>query len=289
MAFRRRYARRSTRSRVRSSRRVSRRTSRRTTTRYRRTPRRSFTRRRILNTSSVKKQDNMLAVRTDSIGANPVQGPFSIPGTGAAFLWCATSRDRGTGAGVDPTASSVRERDLVYMRGLKENIIMTTNSAAAWRWRRLCFTCKGLPFQTPVSLETSSGWVRMLRNIGGSSAITAATDYIFKGAQNVDWQDVFVAKPDTNRIKVYYDSLRTLSSGNAQGRFFRSRHWYPMNQNLMYGNDENGENETGGDLSTLGRAGMGDYYVLDFFDASTLNATDTLAFQPEATLYWHER
>lgn len=248
-----------------------------------------MTKRRILNATSVKKQDNMLAVRTDPTGANPVQGSFLVLGTGAQFLWCASGRDRGADVGADPTASSVRERDLVYARGLKESIIMTTNSPASWRWRRIAFTCKGVPFSSPVDLETSSGWVRMLRNVAGTAAGTTITSYIFKGAQNVDWQDVFVAKLDTNRVKVYYDKLRTLSSGNSNGKFFRSKHWFPMNQNLLYANDENGETETGDTHSTLGRAGMGDFYVLDFFDCTTLSSSDTLQFQPEATFYWHEK
>lgn len=230
----------------------------------------------------------MLALSLDAAGGNPQQRAFSIPGTGALFIWCATARDRGLSTG-DPVASSVRERDEVFMRGLKENIIMATNSAASWRWRRICFTCKGTPLGTTMASETNSGWTRQLWNRAGSPYALTISTFLFRGAQGVDWQDVFVAKPDTNLVKVHYDRLRTLSSGNNVGRFFRDSRWYPMNQNLMYQNDEQGETESNEYFSTYGRAGMGDYYIVDYFDCSTLAASDTLSFQPEATLYWHEK
>lgn len=287
MAYLRRYARRSRRPL---------RTTRSTRTRYprraRRAPFRKSTRmskRRILNTSSVKKQDNMLALSLDSSGGTPEQRAFDVPGTGALFVWCATARDRGTSSGSDATASSVRERDAVYMRGLKESIIMSTNSAASWRWRRICFTVKGVPLGTGVATETNSGWTRQLWNRAGTAFSGVVASLIFRGTQGVDWQDVFVAKVDTNNIKVCYDRLRTLSSGNQVGKFFRDKRWYPMNKTLVYQNDEAGEGESNEFFSTNGRAGMGDYYIVDYIDCATLNSADTLKFQPEATLYWHER
>ncbi len=112
---------------------------------------------------------------------------------------------------------------------------------------------------------------------------------IFRGTQGIDWVDFFVAKPDTNRIKVYSDTLRTFQSGNQSGRYFKSQKWYPMNENLVYGNDERGETEDPVIYSTAGRQGMGDYYIMDFFDCTTFASADTLFFQPEATLYWHEK
>lgn len=230
----------------------------------------------------------MLALTLDSTGGSPTQQAASIPGTGALFVWCATSRDR-SDTSSDPTASSVRERDTIYARGLKESIIMKTNSAVSWRWRRICFTCKGVPFGTTVSSETNAGWVRQLWNRGGTTFAGTVASLLFRGQQGVDWQDVFVAKLDTNNITVKYDHLKTLSSGNQNGKFFRHKQWMPMNKNLTYANDENGENETLASYSTFGKQGMGDYYIVDYFDSASLLSTDTLSFQPEATFYWHEK
>ncbi len=203
-------------------------------------------------------------------------------------MWCPTARDRGSNIS-DPVSSSVRERDAVYMRGLKENIILKTNTSVSWRWRRICFTCKGMPLGTSMVSETNSGWTRQLWNRGATTFAALVANLIFKGQQGVDWQDVFVAKLDTNNIKVCYDRLRTLSSGNQNGKFFRDNRWYPMNKTLVYQNDEQGEAESNEAFSTTGRAGMGDYYIVDYFDSASLTSSDVLNFQPEATLYWHER
>lgn len=280
-------------------RRYSRRRTRRSTAprrRYRRTSGRASrlmsrtSRRRILNIASKKKQDNMLATRLDAGGNNPTVGAFTIPGTGGQFLWSPTIRDRASGATPsDPTSVSVRESDICYMRGLRESIIFASNSAASWRWRRVCFTCKGLPFGPQVALETNNGWTRLLWNIAGTGVLSTAVDTVFRGTQGIDWVDFFVAKVDTNRVKVYSDTLRTFSSGNQAGKYFKDKKWYPMNENLVYNNDERGEGETATTASTTGRAGMGDYYIMDLFDCTTLAAADTLFFQPEATLYWHEK
>lgn len=249
-------------------------------------------RRRILNISSTKKQDNMLSVTATSTGGTPTPGPLIIPGNvPVQLVWCATARDRASTLGSD-TVSSVRERDVCYMRGLKERISVVTNNGAAWKWRRICFTAKGLNanFGAGVdSLETSAGWVRLVANQNNTTMGNFLLQYMFKGAQGVDWADAFTAKVDTNRISVKYDKLFRLSSGNSQGKYFDRKFWHSMNHNLVYSNDEAGESEGNDNHSTLGRAGMGDYYVVDFIVCSTNQSGDTLTMNPEATLYWHER
>lgn len=290
MPLRRSYAR-STRYRRRSTRRYPRRSTRRVISRRRPTRNRYNSRRRILNITSRKKQDNMLGMSANSDGSAPTPVAFGIPTTGAVFLWCATARDRVSSKG-DPTASSMRETDTVFMRGLKESITFQQNTGTSWRWRRICFTVKGRPFAPLVdSLETSIGWTRLMSNKVSSSV--AITDVLFRGTAAVDWQDAWVAKVDTQRVTVHYDKLMTLGSGNNLGRFHRFKHWYPMNKNLVYNNDENGEGETINNYSTYGKPGMGDYYIVDFFDGIRTTPSgepeDQLLFQPQATLYWHEK
>ena len=287
MVFRRRYARRSTRYRRRPTRRIPRRTTRRPATRTRRSGYRS--RRALLNITSKKKQDNMAPYNqaTSSLGAVTIAG-----NVGAIFVWCATARDRVSEVN-DPTASSVRQTDLCYMRGLKENINLGTDSGASWRWRRICFDVKST-FGFVTSNETSNGWTRYLNNINGTPSASELSALLFKGTESVDWYDPFTAKVDTQRVRIHYDKMRILSSGNSTGRYFKSKHWYPMNQNLQYANDENGESEDGSIFCSESRVGMGNYYVVDFFDCidnttGSSGANSNLRFGPEATLYWHER
>ena len=88
----------------------------------------------------------MLAVAVNSTGVVS-QGATTVASTNitgvAAFIWCATARDRTAGVSGSPNANSVRESDLVFMRGLKERITIATDSDMSWRWRRICFTKKG--------------------------------------------------------------------------------------------------------------------------------------------------
>jgi len=229
------------------------------------------------------------ATNPDGTGGTPTS--FGVPQTGGTFLWCATARDR-VSQDDDANASSLRSSDICFMRGLKERIVLTPNDDVSWMWRRITFTMKGATdIFTPIAnyIETSRGWNRLLVNSQNSTTASAITTYVFEGAVNVDWLDTMTAKVDTSRVKLMSDKTRVLGSGNTRGRFHRYKFWYPMNKNLVYANDESGETETAEVLSSRGRHGMGDYYVLDFFKCADPSNPHLLDFNPEATLYWHEK
>lgn len=225
-------------------------------------------------------------------------GAYNVSGSvGGFFLWCSTARDR-TSLTNDNNASSVRSSDTVYMRGLKETISLRTNSGETWRWRRIVFTTKdsavrltGVTGTAPVAIEASpNGWVRLLNNQSSNGTNTGLIyAFIFKGMGGVDWLNAMSAKTDSSRISVMYDKTVTLQSGNASGITRQYKRWHPMNKNLTYDNDENGEQETISYFSTAAKPGMGDCYVLDFFECNQQTSANILAFQPQATLYWHEK
>lgn len=238
----------------------------------------------------------MIPTTANPDGTNLATGGYVVPGNvGAAFLWCATARDK-IAIGGDGTASSVRESDVCYMRGLKEDLYLTSSTGSSWRWRRICFTARGFEntavITSRTSLETSNGWVRLLASVKNTTNDVNIQTYLFQGAAGIDWIDPFIARPDNNRVSIKYDRTRILRSGNANGVFLHSKQWMPMNSNLVYNTDEQGESENNGVnsfYSTVGRKGMGDYYVYDIFDNLEALSTNQLIFRPEATLYWHEK
>ncbi len=218
------------------------------------------------------------------------------------FPWVASAR-----IGVDyatpslPThsiAESQRTSSLCYMRGLKENMLITTSSGQPWRWRRICFTFKGDDLwendqaNYHWSLFTATqGMVRVLNNIVPlANAYNTLNDVLFEGTVGEDWASVFNAKVDTQRINIKSDTTRTIASGNANGVLRNYKKWYPMNKNLQFDDDDSGGGYSTGRYSTRNEGTMGDYYVIDYFVAG-LGATDNdrLAFNAEATLYWHEK
>lgn len=259
--------------------------------------------RRILNKTSQKKRDTM-APLTDVVAGNPESGTFSQTaavisgGTGQFFTfpWIATARDGNSTTGVNGTKieAATRTSTTCFMRGLRENILIETNSGESWRWRRICFTMKGEgiteddkdPADSHYFREASSGYTRLINQAPNENVI----ENVFKGSRDIDWVDVFTAQVDTSRVSIKYDRSRVIQSGNASGVSRMYKIWHPMNHNLVYNDDEIGAGEVTLPMSTESRAGMGDYYVVDFFQPTTgSSTTDQLAFLPNASLYWHEK
>lgn len=219
----------------------------------------------------------------------------------AAFLWCATARDNTTSSALGKGTtfdSATRTSSTPYIVGLKEAIEIQVSTGMPWQWRRICFTYKGpLGLTTSpsfaTSIETSNGWMRLVNQVPGDNG--GGQQYIlfeklFKGQNTVDWNDAMTAKTDNNRVTVKYDKTCSLASGNESGFIRKYNRWHDMHKTLVYNDDELGGGETASVYSTLGKAGMGDYYVLDLFRARTGSTTsDQLSFRPESTLYWHEK
>lgn len=238
----------------------------------------------------------MAPVSTTATGGTPTAGSVTISGNVSYFFtWCPTARARQ--AGSDPTSVTNRESDTVFIRGLKENITFRTvasgtNGAACWLWRRVVFTTKGLAAAQGTSIDylyTSSGYVRLLADQNTSSFGSVISALIFQGNFGTDWNDLMTAKTDNTRVTIHYDKVRRLAPGSASNQIWRYKMWHPFNKNLVYNNEENGPNETNQVYSTLGKPGMGDAYVVDMFTCATNSSTETLAFNPEACLYWHEK
>lgn len=262
--------------------------------------------------TSTKKRDNMLAYTNVTADTNNGGATYrsDVPailtggqGVNAArvLLWCATARDNTTSSSnVKGTQFDLAARTSTtpYMVGLKEAIEIQVSTGMPWQWRRICFTYKGplgLTYSTTqaVATETSNGYVRVVNDITGDAG--GGQQYIlfeklFKGQNTVDWNDVMTAKVDNTRVSLKYDKTCTLASGNEDGFIRKYNRWHSMRKTLVYNDDELGGGQAAQQFSTQGRAGMGDYYVLDIFRARTgSTASDQLSFRPEATLYWHER
>lgn len=273
------------------------------------TKRRAMSKRRVLNVTSRKKKDTMLAMSNTTVTGTPqpvTVAPASVnANTGGTFLWCATARDLTPGAGdlARIAQDATRTAHLCYMRGLAENLRIQTNSSLAWFHRRICFTYKGtVPFRTRPSadtgtavqyIETSNGMQRLWFN----STINQTPNYlndingvIFKGAQGIDWNDTMTARVDSARIGVKYDKVRLIKSDNENGAIRVQKHWHPMNKNLLYDEDETGASTDVSYWSAQSKVGMGDYYIIDFFQGAFGGGTgDIIRIDSTSTLYWHEK
>lgn len=197
------------------------------------------------------------------------------------------------------TQTAARTASTCFMRGLKEKISFNLLENEPFKWRRICFTIKDQqlyslagPGKVLYGAEsTLGGYVRVLNSVTGTDLYEALQNVVFKGIINRDWNDPFTAPVDTARISLRYDKTRSLNPGSDGGTVRTFNLWHPMNKNLVYDDDETGDLISDNSFSTGGKAGMGDYFVLDFIsgyaaeDSNDLSAT----FSPEATLYWHEK
>lgn len=254
--------------------------------------------------TSQKKKDNMcnysnVTAAAPVGGANYSSDAAILNGGRTYFFpWVASARsgvDTNNG-GADPIDEAMRQSSTCYLKGLKERVQIQTSTGMPWQWRRICFTMKGnalLQGDTSGarwSLITSAGHVRLVNNIGGTTQGTTLIDLMFDGAYGTDWISPFTAKVDTDVITLKYDRTRIIQSGNANGVMRNYTMWHNMNHNIVYNDEENGDNMVTGRYSVQGKQGMGDYYVIDIIAAGTGSTTsDNLSFQPEATLYWHEK
>lgn len=267
-----------------------------------------MSKKRILNTTSRKKSDTMAPnISYPASTAEGSVGPAVIPSGPEAYfsLWCATARplreifvnDRG-----DVTAG--RSSRTCFIRGLKENVSYVTSDSEAWRHRQIIFTAKGdLPLgeqfegdRTISSVTTSDGRETFFRGLS-SLPLANRTPFIallFKGNGNSDagvqdWTDMLMAPVDKTRFRVLYDNITDIRSGNDTSTIKTRKRWHPINKNLVYGDEEIGNQMFSSYKSTIGKPGIGDVYVFDIFASITNAAGSQLLYSPTTTLYWHEK
>lgn len=272
---------------------------------------------RILNVTSVKKRDTMMpfsnttvaGVASGTFAANPlyllasssILGTFPVSASASVMCWAATARSTystNVPALGTPNDQSTRSASNCYMRGLSEVVRIRTNDATSWKWRRICFEFKPganllntLNTETyPNYLLTSVGMVRTLAALTGP--YTSLYPFLFRGTYGNDWTDPLEARVDGDLVTLRYDKIRTISSNSGQLFDKTYKMWYPMNKTLFYADDEIGGKESVATYNaSLSRKGMGDYMVIDIIQQSASNSTTTgtLCFEPQATLYWHEK
>lgn len=265
-----------------------------------------MSKRGILNVTSRKKRDTMLTVTNITAAAQQAGTTYTIApaiitgGTNAKppIIWCPTARQASNlGNAGTVFLDATRTATKCYMKGLSENVEIQISDGCPWQWRRICFTYKGFnnvtPDTTGFSLyyqSTTAGYARMMNMVPNNTYKDSVEGLIFQGVANADWDDPIIAPLDKSRITVKYDKTRHLASGNDSGSIRKYKLYHPMNKTLVYGDDEAAGGKNVSFYSVQSKAGMGDYFVVDFFRPRIgSTTTNQLSFTSNATLYWHEK
>lgn len=282
----------------------------------------------VLNTTSTKKRDVMLAVsNTTPLGQPQLgnegfrTGPIYVRGgptdglsnvNGAVFVWSPTQRPINDNTVSENTRST---RD-VYHKGFRERMRVESSSATPWIWRRIVVETKEDDFRYDAANEDfpnrpPRGYLPWYQGPGGISrlwynqygnrelpsdtrideVINAVTDRLFEGQQGTDWTDTLDAKPDRDRYTVRYDRKFTLSSHNDEGFVRKLNFYHPFESTMYYDHDEAGGG-TGNQsvVCTQSKKGMGNIYIIDIIEGGfSSDDTDILRISSEAVTYWHER
>uniref|UniRef100_A0A8E7G265 Capsid protein n=1 Tax=Emberiza rustica Genomoviridae sp. TaxID=2814949 RepID=A0A8E7G265_9VIRU len=214
-----------------------------------------------------------------------------------------------------------------YYKGVSENITISVTGGVPWQWRRICFTYKGPTLTADFrgdlgstyfparfyrnTFENDTGIFRPLYDLasyygdtGGPTtnepqALGRLYQFLFQGnpaqftdsVTNTDWINVMTAKTDNRELNIKYDKTVTLQSGNEEGIQRNFRRYHPMERTLVHESFEEGNDTVYLPNSTNSKQGMGDYYIIDFFQARYGSDADSgnLIFDPRATIYWHEK
>lgn len=282
--------------------------------------RRMRRRKAVLSVSSVKKRAPLNCASNVAPGSSGVPSGTTSYSSSAViasgnytfFVFCPTARKNiydSTSLPANRLVENMRSSSTIFVRGYREDVFIESSSADSWEWRRIVFAAKGPVFnQTNVSdtspvnadwllyNDATHGYVRLCNPLiaaGGSTGLgyTAGQleSQVFRGAYGYDYGDWMTAPIETNNVTLLYDKVRKLSSTTNTGSTWRFKEWFPINKNLRYNEEPTVEHQTSSYFSTMGKEGIGDIYVLDFFVPNSFADDVYLQFQPQGQLYWHEK
>lgn len=272
----------------------------------------------MINIMSKKKRDSMLS--SASGGSNPAPG---LPPTGASIILSAFTGTNNLLEGTHSLIYSPSQRQLTpsnatftaqrtssrpYYKGISEVYTFAPNDNSVWWHRRIVFSTKRR-YAEENDTTANSGVLapavsgtgitrRKYQDMSSSDGtdgfneiqLAVLTD-LFVGAYDIDWRDPMRAKLDRTRVSVHSDRLTTLKSANDVPAPRITKHYTVLNKTIVHADEENGQVMQSNPYAVQSKQGMGNVYVLDFFECPVPNdtTTTTLNVSSQSTVYWHEK
>lgn len=235
-----------------------------------------------------------------------------------ASLYHVTGRIRSDVASNDMPA---RTSKTVWWKGFKDSLVVQSTTSDPWKWRRIVFSIRGganatgvpayitspsifmdIPNQVPQSGAGPNeqenpallqGVPRAVRNMSTMSPgqITDFTGALYKGVRNIDFDtgygQLLTAAVDKENVRVHSDTIRSINSGNDSGVFRQFKSYVPLNQTMVYADQESGSMLTSSSYAAS-HSPLGDVYIFDLF-VQLQGAPSSLTVSGQGTAYWHEK
>lgn len=273
----------------------------------------------MINMLSKKKRDTMLSSAPSgvnpppggiasgtSIIISPVTGTSNLFETGVhSFLFCPSQK---TLTPSNATYTAQRTNTYCYYKGFAETFTFLPNDNSVWWHRRIVFSSRRR-YAEENQITSGSNVLAPAASAGGVSrrkyldmSESTGTDGfadiqalivadVFRGTLDVDFVDPLRAKLDKSQITVHSDRLVTLKSTNDVPNPRVVKHYTPINKTVVYDDTEQGVSIQPSQYSVMGKSGIGNLYILDFFECPVPNdtTTTTLNLSSQMTAYWHEK
>lgn len=242
------------------------------------------TNRRIANVASTKKSDTMVgAFGSDGTWNKTAITTIAADGNYHSIGWCPTARYRSAD-------ENQRNRATVYMKGIAENILLTTNSDVPWVWRRIVFRTTDIYSQF-ASLDTNDTTLKTYyRNMNvDQTQNPVVVEDLLTGYNGTDWVDPLNGKVNTQKYVVLEDKVRMITTASTRGVFKKIKKYYGINKNFTYDDEENGGGESSSPWGVMDTSRGGNVYIFDMIRSASAVAGSNVTLRVQSTLFWHEK
>jgi len=197
------------------------------------------------------------------------------------FMWSPTQRESSVSY-----SESFRSARSVYWKGVREHLEFTNDAGVAWKWRRVIFEAKS--FREAASYRSGTTYYRNWKSLSAAE-ITALTALLFEGTDGSDWSNQFLAKSDTKRLRILYDRFQVIRNSNDAAGHRVIKQYIPLNRMMHYDEVEGGGTTSTSSYPAPDIPGLGNVYIVDFFQDIGASETETLTIRSNTTAYWHEK
>lgn len=251
---------------------------------YRKKTARRITNKRIANIASTKKSDTMVgAFGSDGTWNKTAITTIAADGAYHSIGWCPTARYRSAD-------ENQRNRATVYLKGIAENILLTTNTDVPWVWRRIVFRTTDIYSQF-ASLDTNDATLKTYyRNMNvDQTQNVVVVDDLLTGYNGTDWVDPLNGKVNTQKYTVLEDKVTMITTASTRGVFKKIKKYYGINKNFTYDDEENGGGENSSPWGVMDTTRGNNVYIFDMIRSASAVAGSNVTLRVQSTLYWHEK